>query len=170
MDKPYLKVKLLHKEAKLPEKRDEDAGYDLYGIYENEFELMMPGDLKLIPTGISIEIPNDWVFYVAERGSTGSKGISRRCGVVDSGYRGEIFVATNNTSNKPIIFCKDVNSEELDKFLEENSLEKDKVTLYPQSKGIAQGMLLYCPHVEVEEVHDLSDSLRGDGALGSSQK
>ncbi len=170
MNQPYLKVKLLDKRATLPSKRDEDAGYDLYGVFNNDFQILKPGEITLLSTKISIEIPQDWVFYIAERGSTGSKGISRRCGIIDSGYRGEIFVATNNTSNKTVIFAKRTEGEELDKFLSENNLEKENITIYPHSKGIAQGILFYCPHVVVEEVHDLSDSLRGDGALGSSGK
>ena len=168
MEKPFLKVKKLNEDAIIPSKRDEDAGYDLYGQFKEDNVILMPGELILIPTGISIEFPRDWVFYIAERSGAGSKGIARRCGVIDSGYRGEIMVATNNTSNKPIIFFKDEHSVE--EKLKEANLEKDKVILYPQSKGIAQGMLLYCPHVEIEEVHDLADSVRGDGAWGSSGK
>ena len=62
-------------------------------------------------------------------------------------------------------------NEKLDGFLKENSLKKDDVVIYPLSKGIAQGMLLHCPHIEVEEVDELSDtSERGQGALGSSGK
>lgn len=167
MEQPYFKVKKVRDGAKIPSKREEDGGYDLYGVFEKDFQILMPGEITLIPIGISVEIPKNWVFYVAERGSTGSKGISRRCGVVDSGYRGEVFVATNNTSNKPIVFAK-TDGEELTRYLEENDL--NDVTVYPHSKGIAQALLLYCPHVEVEEVTDLSDSDRGSGALGSSGK
>ena len=169
MEQPFLKVKRLDKRAILPSKRDEDAGYDLYAVLDEDFFIFKPGQLHLFPTKISIEIPRDWVFYIAERGSTGSKGISKRCGVVDSGYRGEIFVALNNTSDKTVVFYREDN-EKLDSFLQENSLSRDNVTLYPLSKGIAQGMLLYCPHVQVEEVHELGESVRGDGALGSSNK
>ncbi len=169
MEKPYFRVKKLKEAAILPSKRDEDAGYDLYGVVEENFILLKPGDIRMFSTGISIEIPKDWVFYVAERGSTGSKGIARRCGVVDSGYRGEIFVPLNNTSNKPILFYREDN-EFMDEFLKENSLERTEITLYPISKAITQGMLLYCPHVEVEEVDELQDSIRGENALGSSGK
>lgn len=168
MEQPYFKVKRVRDGAKIPSKREEDGGYDLYGVFEKDFQILMPGEITLIPTGLSIEIPKNWVFYVAERGSTGSKGISRRCGVVDSGYRGEVFVATNNTSNKPIVFAKNTDGAELAVFLEENNLVD--VTVYPHSKGIAQALLLYCPHIDVEEVTDLADSERGSGALGSSGK
>lgn len=169
MERPFLKVKLVKAGATLPSKRDEDAGFDLYGLFVEDFFTLKPGDIKMCSTGISVEFPKDWVFYIAERGSTGSKGISRRCGVVDSGFRGEIFVPLNNTSNKSVVFFR-YDDEKLDKYLEENNLKKEEIVLYPISKAIAQGMLLYCPHVEIEEVHDLSDSLRGEGSIGSSGK
>lgn len=169
MEQLYFKVKKLKTGAKVPSKRPEDAGYDIYGVFEENFKLFMPGEIFMAPTGIAIEIPQGWVFYVAERGSTGSKGISRRCGVIDSGYRGEIFIALNNTSAKPVIFAKE-DGPNLADFLEENNLLHDDVTIYPQSKAIAQAMLLQVPHVEVEEVEELGTSERGEGALGSSGK
>jgi len=38
----YLKVQRLKKEAKLLSKREEDAGYDLYGIYDQDYKLLNP--------------------------------------------------------------------------------------------------------------------------------
>ena len=168
IEKPYMKVKKLKKNATLPSKRSEDAGYDLYAVIEEENLILMPGEIKLMPTGISIQIPQDYVFYIAERGSTGSKGIAKRAGIIDSGFRGEIFVALNNTSNKPVIFYKD--ETKLDEFLKQKNMIVQNVTLYPLNKAIAQGLLLYCPHVEIEEVTELGESIRGSGALGSSKK
>ena len=169
METPYFKVKKLKEGGKIPSKREEDAGYDIYGLFEEDFQILNPGDVTLIPTGISCEIPKNWVLYVAERGSTGSKGIARRCGVVDSGYRGELFIATNNTSNKIVVFGKD-DGIDLANFLESKNILKEDITFYPQSKAVAQVMLLQVPHVEVEEVTELTDSERGEGALGSSGK
>lgn len=168
MELPYLKVKKLDEKAIIPSKRDEDAGYDLYAHTKEEIIVLEHGEIKLFSTKISIEIPKNWVFYIAERGSTGTKGISQRCGVVDSGFRGEIFIPLNNTSNKIIIFYKDENK--LNEFLDENNFNKEEVTIYPLNKAIAQGMLLYCPHVEIEEVDELGRSLRGSNSLGSSNK
>ena len=169
MQEVYFKVKKVDPRAIIPSKREEDAGYDFYGVFDDEYQVLKHGEITLIPTGISMEFPKDWVLYLAERGSTGSKGIARRAGVVDSGFRGELKVMLNNTSNKTIIFIKDgVHEHEV---LDKISLERDQVTFYPQSKAIAQGMLLYAPHVEVEEVEELSsDSQRGDGMIGSSKK
>lgn len=168
MEKPYLKIKRLHKGIVLPSKRDEDAGYDLYGDIKENYFILKQGEIKLFSTGISMEFPKDWVFYIAERSSTGTKGISRRCGVVDSGYRGEIKIPINNTSNKIILFYK--NEEELDKIIEENNLKKEEITTYHLVKAIAQGMLLYSPHVEIEEVDELGRSIREKGGFGSTNK
>lgn len=168
IEKPYIKVKKLKKNAIVPSKRDEDAGYDLYAVIDEEYNILMPGEIKLMPTGISIEIPKDFVFYLAERGSTGSKGIAKRAGIIDSGFRGEIFVALNNTSNKPVIFYK--NEAIINDLLKSKGFSIENVTLYPLTKAIAQGLLLYCPHVEIEEVNELGESLRGTGILGSSKK
>ncbi len=165
-----MKVKKLREGAKIPTKREEDAAYDIYGIFEENFKILMQGEVSLIPTGIAVEIPKNWVLYFAERGSTGSKGIAKRCGVIDSGYRGEVFVAINNTSDKPVIFAKS-NDTQLDDFLSNKNMLKKDVTIYPQSKGIAQAMLLYTPHIEPEVVSELDEtSKRRDGALGSSGK
>ena len=123
----------------------------------------------MFKTGIAIEIPQDWVFYISERSSTGTKGISTRCGIIDSGFRGEIFIPINNTGNKPIVFTKR-EDDKLDLFLAKNKLSKEEVVLYPTTKAIAQAMLLYCPHIEIEEVDELENSDRGEGALGSTGK
>jgi dUTP pyrophosphatase len=169
MKKPYFKIKLLNKQAFLPSKRDEDAGFDLYAIHEEDFFLLKPGGIHMFTTGISIEIPKDWVFSIYERSSTGTKGIATRCGIIDSGFRGEIFIPINNTANKPIIFAKHEDYK-LDLFLAKNELTKENVVIYPTTKAIAQGMLLYSPHIEIKEVEELNDSERGDGAIGSTGK
>ncbi len=169
IDNVYFKVKKLDSRAIVPSKREEDAGYDLYAIFDEDIKILKRGEIWLAPTGISMQFPINWVFYLAERGSTGSKGISRRCGVVDSGFRGELKVALNNTSLKDIVFIKSgINIQETFRL---HNIAEEKVTIYPQEKAIAQGMLLYAPHVEVEEVEELDDnSQRGTSMLGASGK
>lgn len=170
MEKPFFKVKKFRDNAIVPSKRAEDAGYDVYGCFEKDFQIFKPGEVTLVPSGIGCEIPKDWVLYLGERGSTGSRGISKRAGIIDSGFRGEIFVALNNTSNKTVVFAKHQGAD-LAVFLEENNLSHEEITVYPQSKAIVQGMLFWCPHVEVEVVSDLADnSERGAGVIGSSKK
>ncbi len=169
MQNPYLKIKLLNDRAILPSKRKEDASFDLYAIHDKDFLVLNPGEIHMFRTGIAIEIPQDWVFYIAERSSTGTKGLARRCGVIDSGFRGEIFIPINNTSNKTIIFTN-LSEDKLTSLLQKNNLAGENTIIYPQSKAIAQGMLLYCPHVEIEQVGELRKSKRGSNALGSTGK
>lgn len=164
----YLKVKKLKKQAKMLSKRKEDAGYDIYGIYEQDYKVLNPWDIYLIATWLAIEIPQDKVFFICERGSTWTRWLSRRSWVVDSWYRWEIFVPINNTSNKTIVFYKD--EDEIEGFLKENYLKQEEITLYPQSKAIAQALILDVPHLAVEEVDELSDSERGEWALWSTNK
>jgi dUTP pyrophosphatase len=165
-----LKVKRLHKQAKLPSKRIEDAGYDVYGCFEEEAVFLYPGDIYLVPLGIATEFSSDYVFFITERSGAGIKGISTRAGVIDSGYRGEIKTPLNNTAQQLIVFT-DLSKEDLEKKYG-NKLKgfEDNYIIYPQSKAIAQGMLLPCVHADVEEVYELGDSLRGEGGFGSSGK
>ena len=169
MEEVYFKVKKLTSNAVVPSKREEDAGYDLYAVFDCEYYVLRPQEIWFAPTGISVEFPKNWVLYIAERGSTGSKGISKRCGVVDSGFRGEVKVVLNNTTNKTIIFIRQgVRESEV---LEKEDLQREDVVFYPQEKAIAQAMLLYTPHVQIEEVEELdTSSLRAEGMLGSSNK
>mgnify|MGYP000734891585 FL=1 len=71
--------------AVIPTKRDEDAGFDIYADFEDDFIIIDPHTTTLIPTGIASACDVDYCFILKERGSTGSKGIAQRCGVIDSG-------------------------------------------------------------------------------------
>lgn len=149
-------------DVKLPTKREEDAGYDIYPYSENDI-LINPGEIAIINTGIKSCIPDDYVFVLKERGSTGTKGLSVRSGIIDSGYRGEWMVPINNTSDKPIIISK-----------EPHMYNKNQLTVYPYEKAIAQALLLPVPKTNVIEISEEElmsfKSERGTGRLGSSNK
>ena len=66
--------------AKIPTKRVEDAGYDIYADFEDSFILINPHETKMIPTGIASACDTDYCFVLKERGSTGTKGMAQRCG------------------------------------------------------------------------------------------
>ena len=153
--------------AKIPTKRDEDAGRDLYACFDEEYIIIYPHTTALVPTGIATAFSKDYYAQIQERGSTGSKGIKYGAGVIDSGYRGEWFVPITNCNDIPIIIIKDVGkAEELFPF--------SKKIIYPYSKGIAQFVMLPVPKFEEVEVslEDLQNikSERGSGKLGSSDK
>lgn len=84
--------------------------------------------------------------------------------VVDSGYRGEIFIPINNTGNKTIVITKN----------NKQDLTFNNAIIYPYEKAIAQLILVPVPKSRVKEIsyEDLKNipSKRGAGALGSSGK
>lgn len=77
-----------------------DAGADLRSV---EDVILMPGDTKLVDTGVAIKIPIGFVGLVFSRSSQGKVGVSlaNSTGVIDSDYRGNIKVMLKNWSNEP---------------------------------------------------------------------
>jgi dUTP pyrophosphatase len=152
--------------AIIPSKRDEDMGYDIYACIDEEYFTIKPHETRLVPTGIASSCDKDYGFIVKERGSTGSKGIAVRCGVIDSGYRNEWFVALTNTTNKPLFLLRP--DYEYKEFIPASNF------VYDCTKAIAQAILVPVPKTTVEEItyDELKniDSERGEGALGSSGK
>lgn len=80
------------------------AGLDLCAAI-NEKITITPGDLVSIPSGIAIALPNEnYVALVFARSGLGVKHgitLSNGVGVIDSDYRGEIFVGLCNLSKEP---------------------------------------------------------------------
>lgn len=177
--------------AKIPSKRDEDMGFDIYACFEQDYICIPAHETKLIPTGIASSCENGYGFVLRERGSTGSKGIALRAGVIDSGYRNEWFVGLTNTTNATLYISKLskeemkqryidnfmhglLNEDERKRFEGMLSLEFDTCIFYPYNKAIAQALVLPVPKVTIEEMayEELQQiaSERGLGALGSSGK
>lgn len=161
--------------AIIPSKKEEDAGYDIYACFDEDFIIIEPHTIKMIPTGIASAFSDDYVMVLKERGSTGTKGMAIRAAIIDSGYRGEWFVPINNTTDNFIVISK-LNRNELKQLgLTDDVLPSNSTTIvYSYSKAIGQALLLPVPKVKVEEVsyEDLKEieSSRGTGALGSSGK
>ena len=154
-------------DAIIPSKRDEDAAYDIYACFDEDYLVIPPHQTILIPTGIATVFSSKWVALLRERGSNGSKGLAQRAGVIDSGYRGEWFVPLTNTNRVPIVIVK--KGVELP-LIYENS----HAILYPYEKGIAQLLMVEVPKLRTKEItyEELLqfNSERGTGALGSSGK
>lgn len=186
----FAKVK---KNAIIPTKTDENAGYDVYACFDEDYMIVEMGETRLIPTGIASAINNTKYIQIEERGSVGSKGIKTSCGIIDSGYRGEWFIAITNTNNKDFIISK-LSKEELINnyclvddegnsyllsgnskiFLKYNDGYETDEILYPYSKAISQAII----H-EVHKMYEIElpyqellviESARGSGKLGSSMK
>jgi len=163
----------LHPEAKIPSKRVEDMGFDIYACFDDDYIVVPPHETKMIPTGLASSCDTGYGFLLRERGSTGSKGIALRCGVIDSGYRDEWFVALTNTTNDRLYISK-LSKEELETKYGKYGMNFAFSLIYPYSKAIAQALIIPVPVVEVEEIpyEELKEisSERGLGKLGSSNK
>ena len=178
-----IKFAKVRPDAIIPDKRDEDMGFDIYACFDDDYMVINPHETKLIPTGIASACDPGYGFLLFERGSTGSKGIARRCGVIDSGYRDEWFVGLTNTTNKRLFISK-FDKEELVKALCsdcDNPIDwrvaEDEVLngiVYPYSKAIVQAWVAPVLKTNKEEISydDLKaiPSERGLGKLGSSNK
>ncbi len=189
----FAKVK---SDAIIPTKEKENAGYDIYACFNEDYIIIPPHTTKLIPTGIASAISDKYYLGVAERGSTGKIGMKYGAGIIDSGYRGEIFIALTNTNNVDILISK-LAREELEEYYGERygdyiiirNIENDNVIylenydefynktciIYPYSKAIAQ-LIVHEVHNEVEPKEVSYEELksipskRGNGSLGSSGK
>lgn len=164
-------------DAKIPSKRVEDMGFDIYACFNEDYIVFEPHETKLIPTGIASSCSSDYGFLLKERGSTGSKGLALRCGVLDSGYRNEWFVGITNSTDEYMFITKLPSKETiLDYFGDNfgNELNDHDFVCYPYTKAIAQALIIPVPEVKVEELtyEELQEipSERGLGALGSSGK
>ena len=133
-------VKKLSEDATLPTKENPaDAGID---VYANESYTLQPGETHIYKTGISVEFDEGYVALLWDRSGLGSKGIHRLAGVIDSGYRGEWGVVLLNTTNEPF-----------------EIKAGDKVI---------QCVLQKFEPVEIQEVKELNESVRGEAGYGSS--
>ncbi|AZU98869.1 hypothetical protein pW2_30 [Bacillus phage pW2] len=169
----------IHPDAITPTKRDEDAGYDLYacvdskevGVWgkgygtEQAHVIYCPAnETTLVPTGLAFALPKTHYLNAKhERGSTGKISMSVLAGVIDSGYRGEVFLAITPL-HKDVIITSQV----------EKTLDLDDRIYYPYSKAIAQATVDLVPNTKLTELtlEELVkiESERGDTKLGQSGK
>ncbi len=128
--------------AKLPTRAHyDDAGLDIY-CYEPV--TLSPHQTVKVSTGVAYEVPEGYVGLVWDKSSIGGKGIKTLGGVLDSGYRGELFVPLHNMS--------------------------DEVYVFGAGHKIAQMLIQKVELWEVEEVDVLSETIRGEGSFGSTGK
>ena len=151
--------------ARIPSREYPNAGFDVYACFDEDYMVILPNETKLIPTGIASAFENDYVAILKERGSTGSKGMGERAGVVDANYRGEWFACITNHNDVPLVITKQ--NVKL-------PLQYDGGIIYPYTKAICQALFIKVPQKQVKEVtfDELKsfETKRGTGALGSSGK
>ena len=80
------------------------SGMDLFASLEKEVTLQ-PGERRMIPTGISIAIPEGFEGQVRPRSGLAIRngiGIINAPGTIDADYRGEIGVLLINFGKEPV--------------------------------------------------------------------
>ena len=139
--------KKLDTNPKIPEYKTEGAsGVDIMALLENKITLD-PGESKIIPTGLSIAIPDDLEVQIRPRSGLAAKSnisVLNTPGTIDSDYRGEIKIILVNHGNE--------------KFDIKNG------------DRIAQMVLVPVLKFKFEEVSKLDDTIRGSGGFGSTGK
>lgn len=102
-------VQLLHPKAKTPCRAYSlDAGADLYALdcsieEGGDFRPLLPGERRLLRTGVAMAIPAGYYGRIAPRSGLAVKhGIDVLAGVVDSGFRNEVKVCLINLGSDSV--------------------------------------------------------------------
>lgn len=120
------------------------AGMDLYANVTEEL-VIAPGAIKLVPTGISIAVPEGYEAQIRPRSGLAIKhGISlvNTPGTIDSDYRGEISIIMINFGEKPFMIKR--------------------------GDRIAQMVINKIEIPDIIEVKELDHTNRGSGGFGST--
>ena len=140
-------IKKLSPNVKLPSyETSGSSGMDLVAFIDNSIKIL-PGRSVIIPTGLSVAIPEDTEIQIRPRsGLAANSNVSvlNTPGTIDSDYRGEIKVILYNHSKKEFIV--------------------------KNNDRIAQMILMPILKVDFEEVSNLPDTVRGTRGFGSTGK
>jgi len=140
-----VKIKKLDEKAITPEYQTKgSAGFDLCSIVNYKLQV---GEMKLIPIGLSIEIPKGCELQLRPRSGIAKKfhvTLMNSPGTLDSDYRGPIGILLKNHGQQPF-----------------NIKIGDR---------IAQGVLGPVYQAIFIEVEELSETNRGLGGYGSTGK
>lgn len=127
---------------------DGDAGLDLTAVSVNS-EINECGQFVIVyHTGLALEIPKGYVGLIFPRSSIAKKSLTlTNCvAVIDSNYRGEILLKFKNTTGDSV------------------------PAVYPIGAKIAQLIIMPYPTINLVESNELSNTDRGTGGFGSSDK
>ncbi len=140
-------IKKLDPSVKLPEYKTSGAsGLDLMAFIKEPIEIK-PKTSYLIPTGLSVAFSENYEIQIRPRSGLAAKKnitVLNTPGTIDSDYRGEIKVIIYNHGDE--------------KFLVNNG------------DRIAQMILAPVVKMELEEVNNLPESIRGKDGFGSTGK
>ena len=178
-----IKIKKLNDKAVIPTyAHATDAGLDLTAT---SIKYDFGKDVFIYGTGLAVEIPEGYVGLVFPRSSNRNTEayMTNHVGVIDSGYRGEVMVCYKNRTTTNI--ADEISDIAIDLYdlidknnkfsncdgLAENMSEINKNAVkqpYDVGDRIAQLIIIPYPHIEFEEVDELSDTDRGANGHGST--
>lgn len=145
MEKLTLKIKKLPNFVSMPEYKTQGASaMDLVAAIDEDV-VIPSGEIRMIPTGIAIELPHNTEAQVRSRsGLAIKKGIAvvNGIGTIDEDYRGEICVGLINHSKVDFTIQK--------------------------GDRIAQMAIMEVLKPEIKISQDLSDTQRAEGGFGST--
>lgn len=140
-------VKAIYDAIKLPKRATTgSAGYDFFAPIKIE---LAPNKTVKIPTGIRVEIEENWVLKCYPRSGLGFKfrlQLNNTVGIIDSDYF--------HSSNEGHIFCKLT-----------NATNENKTVIVNQGDGFIQGIF-----IEYGITVDDQVSAKRDGGFGSTTK
>ena len=138
-------IKKLNPDVKIPNYKTLGAsGVDLHAFLDKVIEIK-PQEKIIIPTGISLAIPNDFEIQIRPRSGLAAKrqiSVLNTPGTIDADYRGEIKVILINLSDKVFVV----------------------------EKGLRIAQMVVCPVIkaQLKEVTNLEATERGSGGFGST--
>jgi len=142
-----LNVRKLVPEATLPKYSTDGAnGLDLVAT-----AIVINPDYVEVRTGICVEIPPGYVGLLFPRSSIAKKNLvmANSVGVIDSDYRGEVMLRF--------------------KVLEISSYGAFKYAqLFNEGDKVGQLVIIAAPSIEINEVKELNETVRGSKQFGSS--
>jgi len=147
-----------------------DAGADLYACLKEDVTIL-PGEVAIIPTGISVAVPHGYELQIRPRSGLSAKTklrVANAPGTIDSGYRGEIGVIIENIAAPIADITYDF--DENGKPVITSILHGESYTIHNGDR-IAQAVLSEVPlanFVTVESLPDLLNDTRGEGGFGST--
>ena len=140
-------IKKLNPTVEMPNYKTMGAsGMDLMAFIKQPIKLA-PKSSCLVPTGLTVAFSEEYEIQIRPRSGLAVKNnisVLNTPGTIDSDYRGEIKIILFNHGNKEFV----INN-------------KDRV---------AQMILMPVKKMELEEVKNLPDTLRGKGGFGSTGK
>ena len=142
-----IKFKKLNDRSVLPKQvHDGDAGFDLHACLDEDTCVLVPGEIKLIQCGFSMELPVGTEAQIRPRSGLALKyGVTviNSPGTIDRGYTGPVGVILVNFGKEPFTFSN--------------------------GSRIAQMIIAkVMQNVIFEIVGELSGSERGESGFGSS--